>query len=210
MSNIKLVHSGGNSVSLTTPDSNPAANRTFKLPGADGSSGQAMVTDGNGALSFAKAGLFSSYAIIADQKSSGTDGGASTGGTWHTRDLNTELADPDGIVSISSNQFTLQAGSYFIEARAPSYQPTRHRLKLYQTSGSAADVAFGTNEYSHYGSSAAAIQTTAFLSCRITISTATTYEIRHYIQTTKAGNGLGVAVSQGVELYCLVKIFKES
>ena len=53
MSNIKLVHSGGNSVSLTTPDSNPAANRTFKLPGADGSSGQALVTDGSGALSFA-------------------------------------------------------------------------------------------------------------------------------------------------------------
>ena len=53
MSNIKLVHSGGNSVSITTPDSNPAANRTFKLPGADGSSGQAMVTDGSGALSFA-------------------------------------------------------------------------------------------------------------------------------------------------------------
>jgi len=53
MSNIKLVHSGGNSVSLTTPDSNPAANRTFKLPGADGSSGQAMVTDGSGSLSFA-------------------------------------------------------------------------------------------------------------------------------------------------------------
>jgi len=53
MSNIKLVHSGGNSVSLTTPDSNPAANRTFKLPGADGSSGQSLVTDGSGALSFA-------------------------------------------------------------------------------------------------------------------------------------------------------------
>ena len=52
MSNIKLVHSGGNSVSLTTPDSNPAANRTFKLPGADGSAGQAMITDGSGSLSF--------------------------------------------------------------------------------------------------------------------------------------------------------------
>ena len=51
MSNIKLVHSGGNSVSLTTPDT-LAANKTFKLPGADGTSGQAMVTDGNGALSF--------------------------------------------------------------------------------------------------------------------------------------------------------------
>ena len=37
MSNIKLVHSGGNSVSLTTPDSNPSSNRTLKVPGnADG------------------------------------------------------------------------------------------------------------------------------------------------------------------------------
>lgn len=53
MSNIKLVHSGGNSVSLTTPDSNPAANRTFKLPGADGSAEQVLKTDGSGALSFA-------------------------------------------------------------------------------------------------------------------------------------------------------------
>ena len=175
-----------------------------------GSSVTATSFFGSGAgLTGISAGLFSSYAIIADQKSQGTDGGASSGGTWHTRDLNTELSDPDGIVSISSNQFTLQAGSYFIEARAPSYQPTRHRLKLYQTSGSAADVAFGTNEFMSYGSGTA-VQTTAFLSCRITISTATTYEIRHYIQTTKAGNGLGVAVSQGVELYCLVKIFKES
>ena len=56
MSNLKFVHSGGNSVSLTTPDSNPAANRTFKLPGADGTSGQALVTDGSGALSFAGTG----------------------------------------------------------------------------------------------------------------------------------------------------------
>ena len=48
MSNIKLVHSGGNSVSLTTPTSNPASNITFKLPQADGSAGQDLQTDGNG------------------------------------------------------------------------------------------------------------------------------------------------------------------
>ena len=37
MSNIKLVHSGGNSVSIAAPDSNPASNRTLKLPSnADG------------------------------------------------------------------------------------------------------------------------------------------------------------------------------
>ena len=52
MSNIKLVHSGGNSVSLTTPTSNPSSNITFKLPQADGSAGQILQTDGNGNLSF--------------------------------------------------------------------------------------------------------------------------------------------------------------
>ena len=52
MSEINLTHSNGNKVKLTTPDT-LAANKTFKLPGADGTSGQAMVTDGSGALSFA-------------------------------------------------------------------------------------------------------------------------------------------------------------
>ena len=55
MSNIKLVHSGGNSVSLTTPDSNPSSNVTFKLPQADGTSGQVLSTNGSGALSFVTA-----------------------------------------------------------------------------------------------------------------------------------------------------------
>ena len=52
VSNIKLVHSGGNSVSLTTPTSNPSSNITFKLPQADGSAGQVLQTDGNGNLSW--------------------------------------------------------------------------------------------------------------------------------------------------------------
>ena len=52
MSNIKLVHSGGNSVSITAPTSNPASNITFKLPQADGSANQVLQTDGSGALSF--------------------------------------------------------------------------------------------------------------------------------------------------------------
>ena len=52
MSNIKLVHSGGNSVSLTTPTSNPASNITFKLPQSDGSANQVLQTDGNGNLSW--------------------------------------------------------------------------------------------------------------------------------------------------------------
>ena len=52
MSELNFTHSNGNKVKLTTPDT-LAANKTFKLPNADGSSNQAMVTNGSGALSFA-------------------------------------------------------------------------------------------------------------------------------------------------------------
>jgi len=56
MSELNLTHSNGNKVKLTTPDT-LAANRTFKLPGADGSSKDILTTNGSGALSFSKPGL---------------------------------------------------------------------------------------------------------------------------------------------------------
>ena len=57
MSKISLKHSGGKVVSLNSPTTEPNANDVaFKLPNADGSDGQALVTDGAGNLSFANAG----------------------------------------------------------------------------------------------------------------------------------------------------------
>ena len=53
MSNLNFLHSGGNKVTLSAPDNNPSSDVNLKLPQADGSSGQAMVTNGSGALSFA-------------------------------------------------------------------------------------------------------------------------------------------------------------
>ncbi len=50
---IKLVHSGGNAVSLSVPTSNPSSSEVeFKLPQADGSANQVLKTDGSGNLSF--------------------------------------------------------------------------------------------------------------------------------------------------------------
>ena len=51
---IKLVHSGGNSVSLAVPTSNPSSSEVeFKLPQADGSANQILKTDGSGNLGLA-------------------------------------------------------------------------------------------------------------------------------------------------------------
>ena len=57
MSNLNFLHSGGNKVTISAPASNPSSDITFKLPQADGSSGQAMVTNGSGALAFASLGV---------------------------------------------------------------------------------------------------------------------------------------------------------
>ena len=154
-------------------------------------------------------GKFISYAIIADVKANDVDGGTFTSGDWRTRDLNTELTDADGIVSISSNQFTLQAGSYLIEAQAPCYQGNRHMIKLYQTSGTPADIAFGTGEYATQAYSG---HTRSFVKARVTISSATTYEIRHRCKDTRAtfGFGIGSDFDSNTELYTIVKISKEA
>ena len=56
MSELNFTHSNGNKVKLTTPDT-LAANKTFQLPGVDGSSKDILTTNGSGALSFSKPGL---------------------------------------------------------------------------------------------------------------------------------------------------------
>ena len=56
MSELNFTHSNGNKVKLTTPDT-LAANKTFKLPGVDGSSKDILTTNGSGALSFSIPGL---------------------------------------------------------------------------------------------------------------------------------------------------------
>lgn len=54
---IKLVHSGGNSVSLAVPTSNPSSSEVeLKLPQSDGSADTFLKTDGSGNLSFAAVG----------------------------------------------------------------------------------------------------------------------------------------------------------
>ena len=207
MSSIKLKHSGGNAVSLHPPTSAPTSSDVqFKLPTADGSANQVLKTDGSGNLSFGadSGGLNASYARITDSKGSGTQGGSFTSGDWRTRELNREISDPDGIVSISSDQFTLGAGTYFLDAQAPAYRVDAHQLAIYDATAGA---------YLNYGSitqsrSTDQTVTTAFVSFIHTITANNLYEIRHRGATTKSSNGFGVSVSWAVGHFCVGKIFK--
>tara|TARA_A100001391_G_scaffold45297_2_gene26652 strand:- start:247 stop:882 length:636 start_codon:yes stop_codon:yes gene_type:complete len=207
---IKLnAASGGGSISIQAPSSS-SNNRIISLPDiADGTLLTSQSSLDSTKLSPAiSGGKFSSYAIIADQKATDTNGGSTSTGTFNVRDLNTELVDDDNIVSISSNQFTLQAGTYLIRASAPAYKAARHQIILWNaTDSSLAQV--GTSEFSEVSSN---ICTRSFVQGRATIGAAKAFEIRHRVGNAVTTFGFGVASNYDLlaSIYTIVEIYKES
>ena len=90
MSELNFTHSNGNKVKLTTPDT-LAANRTFKLPGVDGTAGQTLKTDASGGLSFTTSSKSTTPAFyVRGSPSVGTkDGLSDVLHTYNTITLNT-------------------------------------------------------------------------------------------------------------------------
>lgn len=154
----------------------------------------------------AVAAVYTSHAVICDEKGHDVSGGTFTSGEFRTRDLNTELFDPDGIVSITDNTFTLSAGIYVINWRCPAIDVDRHVSRLYnQTSSSI--VAIGSTGHSNGN-----IQDYTFGSTRVTITSDTVFRVEHRGQTTKNTLGFGVAhnFSGTNNRYTYVEIFMEA
>ena len=153
--------------------------------------------------------IFTSYAIICDEKANGTAGGTFNSGSWETRDLNTEIADPDGIVSISSNQFTLQAGTYLIKAKAPAWRVNLHQLRLQNITDSAT-VKYGTCGQAYGSGNYGYNMTHSFVDARFIISEAKVFELQHRCSISASTSGFGTDNSfSGVEKYAVVEIYKE-
>lgn len=139
---------------------------------------------------------------IEDQKASGTNGGPSVSGAWYKRTLNTVQTNTISGASLSSDQITLPAGTYWIEANAPAYWSNGHKIKLYNVSDSA-DVLIGSTESSYQ------TMNRSFLHGAFTITASKTFEIRYRCEASKSPEGLGYPCSLGViEVYTQVEIRK--
>lgn len=142
---------------------------------------------------------------VRDEEANNTAGGGSSATTQHTRVLNTEVtANIDG-ASLSSNQVTLPAGTYFIIARAPAHQAAQHKVRWRNVSDSVTEIV---------GSSVLGVAANnghqhSHLSGEFTISAEKTFELQHYITSAKATDGLGVPTNSGdVEVYAEAYIWK--
>ena len=142
-------------------------------------------------------------AVLEDQKSAGTDGGTFNPSTWVKRTLNTEVYDPDGLISVASSEFTPTVNGW-VEWSAPAREVYAHKTRLYNVTG-AAVVGYGSSEWS--GENAGkGFHTRSFGGAPV--SAGTTYRIEHYAQTTRSTDGLGNALGVGTEVYTRLQFWR--
>jgi hypothetical protein len=143
-------------------------------------------------------------AVITDVRSSGTNGGTSTSGSWQTRTLNT-LVDPYGIVtSLSSNQITLPKGTYFIEGCGVVFRSSFAKNKIFNVTDNV-DILIGHAEYSNDAASNASVcpKVAGYFS----LTSPKAIALMSRVNATRANDGYGIASSFGEsEVYANIKI----
>lgn len=165
---------------------------------------------------------------VRNEQTTGTGGAAITINTWQTRVLNTVKTNEITSASLASNQITLPAGTYFIEACAPTYiraassgadTITKAVMKLYNTTSST-DVLIGipTAGWEFYDTTPSG--TTVSSTCpihslkgRFTLSGTSVLEIRNYLASNQSSSIVtgseGVSNGAGVtEVYADILIYK--
>lgn len=143
--------------------------------------------------------------IVVDEKTSGTAGGTATSGAFRTRDLTTVKLNTISGASLATNQITLPAGTYTIEASAPAYRCDLHVVRL-QNITDAATTLTGTSEVTEQAG--AIVTTRSHILGTFTIAGSKAFEVQHRVQTTSAGSGFGNANGFQAETYTIVKIQK--
>jgi hypothetical protein len=137
---------------------------------------------------------------VRDEKASGTDAGTFTAGAWQTRTLNTTVLNTVSGASLGSNQVTLPAGTYMINASVPALNVNGHKARLYNTTDSSV-VLQGTCSTTDNDTSIVAVNASLLFGV-FTLSGTKTLEVQHYCSNTKSGNGFGTAATLGVnEVY---------
>jgi hypothetical protein len=141
-------------------------------------------------------------ALLQDQKASGTNGGASVAG-WQTRALNTEVYDPDNLVTLSSNQFT-PAADCECQWSAPVFNVNQASSRIWNVTDNIL-VQVGETVWASAGGSTNTPSTRSNGFCRL--AAGKTYRLESYAASVQAGNGLGVTANSGsIDIYSWVQL----
>lgn len=162
----------------------------------------ALVSDGSNWISYGKT-YEGRFALLHDQKASGTDGGDASGGVWQVRTINTApISQPWVSLTSTADAFRLERGRYKIHANAATFRTGGTRVIL--ADAASTTVAIGETVFaSTTDNTPPRPAVTGF----VNITTATGYQILHYAFNSKGTDGLGRSSSATVnEVYTVVEI----
>ena len=154
------------------------------------------------------------YALIVDQKDAAVEGGPSISGSWQTRDL-TDIKNDTGLwnpvskehevnVTLADNIFHLQAGTWSIKARVPSFGSGKHQARL-ATGAGAVLVGGSTGWSANQGNDS----NDSWIIGVFTLTVSTDLKIEYRVSNAKISNGLGVAADFGIpNIYTAVELWR--
>lgn len=152
------------------------------------------------------AGALTPAMLVQHQVANAGNGGATAGGGFQTRPLNTVVKNTITGASLASNQVTLPAGTYRIQAYSSVYNAGKHKVNLYDAAGPTLLV-YGSSESSVGVSNLQSRSTIGPV--ELTFATSKTIYLQHYTGTGDA-NGLGIFTGNGIEIYAEIFIEKVS
>lgn len=129
---------------------------------------------------------------VRDEKPSGTSSGTLTLGAWQIRELNTIKTNEIAGATLTTNEVSLPAGIYEVDAKVPAWAVDRHQTRLYNVTG-ATTLIVGTSEYAAATDN---VQNSSHIRGRFTLGATSSIRIEHQSTATKIG-GLGVDTGFG-------------
>lgn len=140
-------------------------------------------------------------ARLEDRKSSGTPGGTTFANSWQTRDLNTEVFDPDNLISLASNVFTVAVDGYVAWSCPKATAGVGQTALRNQTDD--VPVAYGTTEWANSG-----VVTRSFGGAKV--QAGKSYFLQHRVNANSANTGFGVATGfDSYELYSFLDFWRD-
>ncbi|MFA4826459.1 MAG: hypothetical protein WC593_15015 [Methanoregula sp.] len=148
-------------------------------------------------------GSIGRIAVLQNRQAQNVAGGTATQGSWLIVPINTEQEDNHSIVDSSAlPAFSLNAGTYLIEASCPFVSTALSQIRLYNVTDAA--VVASLIGKSAKSASADSIDSTA--KGIVTITATKQFRLEYQVGSTAATYGLGIAANFGVEVYAQIMI----
>jgi hypothetical protein len=193
---------------LTSIDGLDVPAKATEAEAATGTNDTKFLTPLAGVAAIQAHSPFVKAAHFQHQETNGTEGGGSAATASATRTINTELYNEIG-ASLSSNQITLVAGSYFIWAAAVFHRTGRSRAWLYNVTDAAIELNGGCINAGDVSTAANSPAMDSVISGRFTIAGTKVFELRCGTNNGNGTSGFGYASDRGGnEIYSNTIIWK--